>query len=78
MRLPLTNLLCFILIVTVLSAYSPAQPVTDEQPLVPRRINKAIELFEEGQPVYYRYTKATDGYEEGLRLFCVLCSSYRS
>lgn len=68
MRLPLTNLLCFILIVTVLSAYSPAQPVTDEQPWVPRRINKAIELFEEGQPVYYRYTKATDGYEEGLQM----------
>jgi len=34
----------------------------------PKRINKCIELFEAGQPVYYKYTKTTGGYEEGLEM----------
>jgi len=35
---------------------------------VPKRINKCIELFEAGQPVYYKYTKTTGGYEEGVEM----------
>jgi 4-hydroxy-2-oxoheptanedioate aldolase len=34
----------------------------------PKRVNKSIELFEAGQPVYYKYTKTTDGYKEGLEM----------
>ena len=34
----------------------------------PKRINKCIELFEAGQPVYYRYTQTLGGYEEGLQM----------
>ena len=37
----------------------------------PRRINKAIELLEDGQPIYYTGTGATDapaGYDEGKKL----------
>jgi 4-hydroxy-2-oxoheptanedioate aldolase len=33
---------------------------------VPTRANKVIELFEQGQPVYY--AQATGGYDEGVRL----------
>lgn len=33
-----------------------------------KRINKCIELFETGQAVYYKYTKTTGGYEEGLEM----------
>ncbi|MFC2133966.1 aldolase/citrate lyase family protein [Bacteroidota bacterium] len=39
-----------------------------EQQWEPKRINKCIELFEANQPVYYKYTKTTGGYEEGLEM----------
>lgn len=41
---------------------------SDSQSWEPKRINKCIELFEAGQPVYYKYTKTTGGYEEGLKM----------
>jgi 4-hydroxy-2-oxoheptanedioate aldolase len=34
----------------------------------PTHINKCIELFEAGQPVYYKYTKTTGGYDEGVEM----------
>jgi 4-hydroxy-2-oxoheptanedioate aldolase len=51
-----------VLVMALLSAnYALAQ---DDS--APHRINRAIELLEQGQPVYY--TSATGGYEEGLEL----------
>ena len=32
----------------------------------PKRINKIIELWEQGQPVYYEHSQG--GYQEGLRM----------
>ena len=34
----------------------------------PQRINKCIELFENDQPVYYKYTETTGGYQEGVKM----------
>ena len=39
-----------------------------QQKWQPKRINKCIELFEAGQPVYYKYTLTTGGYEEGVQM----------
>ena len=36
-------------------------------PYQPKRINKAIELLEQGQPVYYTTTSG-GGYEDGRRM----------
>jgi 4-hydroxy-2-oxoheptanedioate aldolase len=44
----------------------------------PRRINKAIELWEDNQVVYYHAygpTGAPDGYEEGLRMVHTYCDA---
>lgn len=55
---PLTSLLllCFL-------ALSQTLPAADKPGTGPRRVNKAIELLESGQPVYYSYGRG--GYEEG-------------
>lgn len=37
------------------------------EPYKPKRINKAIELLEQGQPIYYTTTSG-GGYEEGRKL----------
>jgi 4-hydroxy-2-oxoheptanedioate aldolase len=53
--------------VPVLAAMLAAPAIAQESPAyVPKRINKAIELLEQGQPVYY--TTASGGYEQGLEL----------
>lgn len=41
-------------------------PAADTSPYKPKRINKAIELLEQGQPIYY--TGGSGGYEEGKKL----------
>src|SRR5687768_11922427 len=60
-------------LVLVLTATLASPPSTAQAPAVPqtpaakpKRINKAIELLEQGQPVYY--TQGGGGYEEGKTL----------
>ena len=51
----------------VLGCNSPAQKEPEVSVTYqPERINKCIELFEQGQPVYYKWVYG--GYEEGLEL----------
>lgn len=52
------------LVVTGLLAILSAQQADNPGPYTPKRINKAIELLEQGQPVYY-FQIAGGGYEEG-------------
>ena len=47
----------------MISSRSAAQTATDAEP----RINRAIELLMDGQPIYYTQT-AGGGYDEGMRL----------
>jgi len=65
----LINILCFIFIVSsaVAQTSTVAQTSGTAQPTVtPKRINKSIELLEQGQPIYY--LDAYGGYEEGKKL----------
>jgi len=56
--LSLTLLLCSLFVAPLLSRAAPLETYSG-----PKRINKAIELLEAGQPVYYNYGRG--GYEEG-------------
>lgn len=51
----------------LLSSLLLAGLVTAAEPYKPKRINKAIELLEQGQPIYYTSTSG-GGYEDGRRL----------
>jgi 4-hydroxy-2-oxoheptanedioate aldolase len=57
-----------VLFLFIIINLSVAQQNSLEGDWKPKRINRSIELFEDGQPVYYRYTKAENGYEEGLEM----------
>ena len=54
------SLLCFVSVLCAASWATAAEPAAYAGP---RRVNKAIELLEAGQPVYYGYGRG--GYEEG-------------
>jgi 4-hydroxy-2-oxoheptanedioate aldolase len=56
------RILLFLLAASVLSAQAPFV----KTPWKPKRVNKAIELLEMGQPIYY--ANAYGGYEEGKKL----------
>jgi hypothetical protein len=56
--LSLTLLLCSLFVAPLLSRAAPPESYSG-----PKRINKAIELLEAGQPVYYDYGRG--GYAEG-------------
>lgn len=60
----------FVLLILLFAASSlmVAQDNYVDENYTPKRINKSIELFEAGQPVYYKYTQTTGGYEEGLEM----------
>jgi len=68
MRMITLRQLLVIIIITFLTNSLIAQDDCVDKNYQPKRINKSIELFEAGQPVYYRYTKAEDGYKEGLEM----------
>src|SRR5262245_2002331 len=55
------TLLAFALAVAPLAAQNAPAPK-------PKRINRAIELIEMGQPVYYTTARGGAGYDEGKRL----------
>ena len=57
-----TTILVLALATTIMSAAALGAPQTSE----PKRVNKAIELLERGQPIYY--TTSRGGYEEGKKL----------
>ena len=57
MRIPLLTVFVAALLLTFVSAQAPPKPT---------RINKAIELLEQGQPVYYD-TAGVGGYENGKK-----------
>jgi len=51
----------------VLSLLSIQLALHAAEPYKPKRINKAVELLEQGQPVYYT-TSSGGGYDEGRKL----------
>jgi 4-hydroxy-2-oxoheptanedioate aldolase len=55
------TLLAFVLAIAPLAAQDAAAPK-------PKRINRAIELLEMGQPVYYATARGGAGYDEGKRM----------
>src|SRR5262245_66330709 len=59
----MTRLVMFALLAIAVTAGLHAQSTT---PAKPARINRAIGMLEQGQPVYY--TQTTGGYEEGKKL----------
>lgn len=64
----LRQTILFFLILFLSTTQIKAQESYVDENYTPKRINKCIELFEAGQPVYYKYTKTTGGYEEGLEM----------
>lgn len=59
-----TSLLAISVILIVLAWPAAEQPVLGANS--PKRVNKAIELLEQGQPVYY--TMGMGGYDEGVKM----------
>ena len=57
-----TTVLVLALAITITSVTALGAPPTPD----PKRVNKAIELLERGQPIYY--TTSRGGYEEGKKL----------
>jgi hypothetical protein len=51
----------------VLSLLSIQLVLLGAEPYKPKRINKAVELLEQGQPVYYTTTSG-GGYDEGRKM----------
>ncbi len=64
----LRQTLLILLTLFVSTSLTNAQESYVDKNYTPKRINKCIELFEAGQPVYYKSTKTTGGYEEGLEM----------
>lgn len=64
----LRQTILFFLILFISTTLIKAQESYVDENYTPKRINKCIELFEAGQPVYYKYTLTTGGYEEGLEM----------
>lgn len=62
------QIILFFLILFISTTQIKAQENYVDENYTPNRINKCIELFEAGQPVYYKYTQTTGGYEEGLEM----------
>lgn len=56
----------FILILFISTSIANSQEIYFDTNYTPKRINKCIELLEEGQPIYY--INATGGYEKGKEL----------
>jgi len=65
MRIHLLSVFLAVTFVTSASTQAPAPASTASTPK-PARINRAIELFEQGQPVYYD-TAGVGGYENGKK-----------
>jgi 4-hydroxy-2-oxoheptanedioate aldolase len=57
----------FIILIICTSLTIAQQSFVDSN-YTPQRINKCIELFNAGQPVYYKGTQTTGGYEEGVKM----------
>lgn len=64
----LRQTILFFLILFLSTTQIKAQESYVDENYTPKRINKCIELFEAGQPVYYKYTQTTGGYQEGLEM----------
>ena len=61
-----SSLTLIVIVLMVAFAGGPSRAQDSSEGSQPTRINKAIELLEKGQPVYY--TTSVGGYEEGQRL----------